>query len=167
MTDTLHSFLEEKLRLALTHKVSGLQLDGLVRKYLSSLLEHWLALTYLAHLATLFKVVRPSLTPADIFIAVSEPSVCDAQHCCCKSQDCRLDKYQITIFIDRREQGRRVTRPWVRAFSTESFEDAVDNLMATADEMIEKVKPDMTPIQRNKSTTCLVEVLLDSLSPET
>ncbi|KAF1957889.1 hypothetical protein CC80DRAFT_559938 [Byssothecium circinans] len=145
MSDALHSFLEEKLRLSLTGEIPGHQIDTLVQ-----------------HLNTLFKVVRPSLTAADIFIAVSGPSVCGYKHCCCNSTDCRLDNYKITIFIERRQLGRQVTRPWVRASSTEGFEDAVNNLMATADEMIEKVKPGMTQINRNKSSTCLVEVILDS-----
>lgn len=52
-----------------------------------------------------------------------------------------------------------MNRPWVRATSTESFEDAVTNLMATVDELIEQVKPESVSIRRNKSTTCLVEVL--------
>ena len=104
----------------------------------------------------------PSLTPADIFIAVSSPSICGDQYCCCNSTNCRLDKYKITIFVERREQGRRVTRPWVRASSTESFEDAVNNLMATAEEMIKKVEPGLPQIGRSVSSTCLVEVLLDT-----
>ncbi|KAF2681805.1 hypothetical protein K458DRAFT_456923 [Lentithecium fluviatile CBS 122367] len=121
MADELHAYIEERLRITLTGSISGQQMDS-----------------FIPNLTHLFKTVRPSAKPKDIFIAVSEPSVCDAQYCCCKASDCRLGRYKIAIFISRREQGRLVTKPWVRASSTEGFEDAVASLMEQADELVEK-----------------------------
>jgi len=116
-----------------------------------------------ATLTQLFKKLRPDTTPNDIFIAVSEPSVCNNQYCACKDQDCRLDKYKITIFMSRREQGRRVTKPWIRVYSTEGFSDVVERLMVQANELITRTEEGLSSQAKaiGDSDTCSVEILYE------
>ncbi|KAF9736493.1 hypothetical protein PMIN04_006852 [Paraphaeosphaeria minitans] len=112
MSETRHAFLNERLRLALSGHIPGHQLDRLI-----------------ASLSHLFKTVRPDLTPSKVLIAVSEPSVCGSQYCSCHSADSILQMYKITVFMDRKERGRRVTKPWVRAGSMVGFEKAAEELI--------------------------------------
>ncbi|PVH97516.1 hypothetical protein DM02DRAFT_674065 [Periconia macrospinosa] len=159
----MDQFLEEKLRLALTGAVPGAQIDSLITT-----------------LATLFRKTRPTTTPSQIFLAISAPTVCGEPYCHCSDIDNGLDRYNISIFIDRREQGRSVATPWVRASSTEGYEDAVGDLMVVAEGLIkEKDKKDGKEeekmagrgvegetvaegkIRSEKSATCLVEIMLN------
>ncbi|CAI6341018.1 unnamed protein product [Periconia digitata] len=162
MPESLHQFIEEKLRLALTGDVPGSQIDGLI-----------------TNLTTLFKTLRPTLTPSEIFLAITRPTICGDPYCLCSNSNpnddaCKLDKYNITIFVDRRERGRRVTKPWVRASSTSGFEDAVGNLMGVVDGMVgekdvvegkgedvDRGEVEEGKIRRERSETCLVEIMWD------
>ncbi|KAF2439121.1 hypothetical protein P171DRAFT_476931 [Karstenula rhodostoma CBS 690.94] len=119
MADTMHAFLNERLRLGLSGHIPGHQLDALI-----------------ATLSHLFKTVRPDLTPEEVLVAISEPSVCGSQYCSCHSADSLLHKYKMTIFVDRKEQGRRVTKPWVRASSEVGFGDVVDALVRRCGELV-------------------------------
>jgi hypothetical protein len=136
MAEALHNYIEQRLRLTLTGSISGEQMDKFIRTRSPTPQTHPSLIPIPACLTHLFKTLRPSATLNDIFIAVSEPSICSAEYCCCKDATCRLDKYKISIFISRREQGMYVTKPWVRASSSAGFEDAVISLMEQADELV-------------------------------
>lgn len=113
----------------------------------------------------LFKELRPTVTLEKVLITASEPSICGASSCCCNNSPCRLKMYMVTIFIDRREQGRCVTKPWIRASSTEGFADAVKSLIIVAEGLVAKARsPDSvdSPADTGNSDTCCVEVLLDA-----
>jgi hypothetical protein len=116
--------------------------------------------------------VRPELTASKVFIAVSEPSICGHQYCSCNSHDSSLQKYKITIFVDRKERGRHVTKPWIRATSDIGYEDAVTELMKISSDLVDEkeasiaeaetkkklLETERFEIKRRKSLTCLVEV---------
>lgn len=171
MADDMHSFLNERLRLTLSDKISGQQLDSFVGEC-SPASPTCHALTTAANLTHLFKTVRPELTPSRIFVAVSEPSICGHQYCSCSNHASHLQKYKITIFVDRKEQGRRVTKPWLRVSSEAGFEDAVDELMKQSDELVAEAEAKRAEamdrqnllgtkrfeVTTRKSATCLVEV---------
>ena len=129
-------------------------------------------LTAAANLSHLFNVVRPELTPSKIFVAVSEPSICGHRYCSCSSRDSNLQKYKITIFVDRKEQGRRISKPWLRSTSDVGFEDVVVELMKQSDELVAEkeskiaekesrkklLESDRFNLNTRRSSTCLVEV---------
>jgi hypothetical protein len=160
MTDIVPAYIEERLRIALTGSISSQSMDSFIRTYITKPVS--LTATYIApaNLVNFFKTVRPSATPNGIFIAVSEPSICGVRYCCCKSSQCRLNTFKITIFISRREQGRLVTKPWIRASSTEGFENAVTSIMEQTDELLAKAGEGSLSQMKvvSDSETCSVEL---------
>ena len=164
MADTMHYFINERLRLSLGGQIPGHQLDSFVGAP-HRIPVHSAALIPTANLSHLFKTVRSELTPSKVFIAVSEPSICGHQYCSCESGDSTLQKYKITIFVDRKEQGRRVTKPWLRVTSDVGFEDAVTELMRISSELVadkenrkKLLEAERFAARTRKSATCLVEV---------
>jgi len=158
MADVIHAYVEDRLRIALTGSIPGQSMDNFIRTYGIKPVDFAATDFASANLANLFRTVRPSVMPSDIFIAVSEPSVCEAQYCCCKASDCRLNKFKITIFINRREQGRLVTKSYIKASSAEGYEDAVTSLMEQADELVAKAEEEAVYVVSD-SETCSPEVL--------
>lgn len=164
MADAMHYFINERLRLSLGGQIPGHQLDSFVGAQHPVPLR-LTTLTATANLSHLFKTVRSDLTPSKVFIAVSEPSICGHHYCSCDSQDSTLQKYKITIFVDRKEQGRTVTKPWLRVTSDVGFEDAVTELMRISSDLVAEkenkkklLETERFEIRTRKSATCLVEV---------
>jgi len=158
MADAMHAYLEERLRITLTGKIPGHQLDHLVSKMhpiphvVPFMTNH--TCFRIANLTHLFTTVRPNTIPAEIFIAVSRPSLCGFHYCGCNTNVCKLNKYNVTIFIDRKELGRRVSKPWIGGSSTEGFEDAVGILMEKADELVDEMERKAKLLRTNSSETC-------------
>lgn len=59
--------------------------------------------------------------------------------------------YKITVFVDRKEQGRRVTKPWVRASSEVGFEEAVKDLMEQSETLVAEAQRKRAKVEEERN----------------